>query len=140
MQVIGIDVDRSGRLWLSDGTTIYSKNPYYIYLSLKRYIENNNITHICIEDKDLWSFEFRQQQGKLIAILTMISQKKDILNCTVIKVDSRETSITCSKCGVSSRLSRKTKSLFECIMCGYRTNADRNAAVNILNKGLSIKC
>jgi putative transposase len=49
-------------------------------------------------------------------------------------VDPRHTSQTCSRCGFQSRSNRRSQSEFWCRACGYRTNADRNASVNIAAK------
>lgn len=55
----------------------------------------------------------------------------------VIKVDPRYTSQTCSDCGVVDSKSRKSQSRFICTSCGHADNADRNAAINILNRASS---
>lgn len=54
---------------------------------------------------------------------------------TLIKVDPRYTSQTCSSCGAVDSKSRKSQSRFECTSCGYQDNADHNAAINILHRG-----
>ncbi|KAF3885593.1 MULTISPECIES: RNA-guided endonuclease InsQ/TnpB family protein [Nostocales] len=59
------------------------------------------------------------------------------------KVDPKNTSRTCSKCGVIDALSRFGEK-FTCVACGYETHADKQAAVNIKNRtiqqnGLNIK-
>jgi putative transposase len=51
-------------------------------------------------------------------------------------VNPRYTSQTCSDCGAINKESRKSQSRFECIDCGFLANADKNAAKNILVKGL----
>lgn len=53
----------------------------------------------------------------------------------LIKVDPAYTSQTCSSCGVVDKQSRKNQASFVCVHCGHRENADRNAAINILNRG-----
>ena len=53
----------------------------------------------------------------------------------VIKVDPAYSSQTCSSCGAVDRRSRENQSRFVCTACGHRDNADRNAAVVILNRG-----
>jgi putative transposase len=53
---------------------------------------------------------------------------------TVVKVDPRHTSQTCSHCGHQHRSNRKSQSFFKCRFCGYSGNADHNAAHNIRNK------
>ena len=49
-------------------------------------------------------------------------------------VPAAYTSQTCSRCGTVDALSRKSQSEFSC-SCGFRCNADDNAAVNILRAG-----
>lgn len=56
---------------------------------------------------------------------------------TLIKVDPRFTSQTCSSCGTVDKESRKSQARFVCTSCGHRDNADRNAAVNILRRASS---
>ncbi|MHA2169855.1 MAG: RNA-guided endonuclease InsQ/TnpB family protein [Candidatus Kariarchaeaceae archaeon] len=46
------------------------------------------------------------------------------------EIDPRFTSQKCSHCGHISRSNRKS-SQFKCRRCGYRSDADRNAAINI---------
>src|SRR5215211_3996677 len=52
----------------------------------------------------------------------------------VVKSDPAFTSQTCSICGVVDTRSRKSQAIFECVRCGYRDNADRNAARNIVRR------
>ncbi|PEI71533.1 RNA-guided endonuclease TnpB family protein [Bacillus toyonensis] len=49
----------------------------------------------------------------------------------VIAVNPHCTSQTCSKCEHVSKENRKSQSEFECVSCGYKGNADVNAALNI---------
>ncbi|MBB2169944.1 transposase [Gluconacetobacter aggeris] len=53
----------------------------------------------------------------------------------VVKVDPRFTSQTCSCCGAVDSRSRKNQAAFVCSACGFRANADHNAAINILHRG-----
>lgn len=55
----------------------------------------------------------------------------------LVKVAPQNTSQTCSKCGHVSKQNRKTQAHFKCVQCGYETNADLNAAVNIQNRFLA---
>ncbi len=50
-------------------------------------------------------------------------------------VDPAYTSQTCNKCRHVDKKNRKTQSVFICTDCGYRDNADANAALNILASG-----
>lgn len=54
----------------------------------------------------------------------------------VRKVQPKFTSQMCSKCGYISAENRKTQSDFRCVACGYRKNADHNAAMNISKPGI----
>ena len=56
----------------------------------------------------------------------------------VVKVDPAHTSQTCAQCGHVSQENRKTQATFKCTACGHTANADRNAAVNILDRGLPL--
>ena len=48
------------------------------------------------------------------------------------------TSQKCSHCGEVDQASRKSQSEFECVSCGFKINADHNAAINILAAGLAV--
>jgi transposase len=52
----------------------------------------------------------------------------------VYLVDPRNTSRTCSRCGHCEQANRKSQESFLCQRCGFATNADYNAAINISRK------
>ena len=52
-------------------------------------------------------------------------------------VQSFYTSQTCPKCGCIDKENRKDQEHFECIECGYRSNADLNASINIRQRVVS---
>ncbi len=52
---------------------------------------------------------------------------------SLVKVNPRNTSSTCSCCGNVNKRNRKSQSDFECIECGHKDNADFNASKNIKN-------
>ena len=54
---------------------------------------------------------------------------------SVVLIDPRNTSRTCSACGYCAKHNRKSQSVFKCKNCGLEMNADRNAAVNISGHG-----
>jgi putative transposase len=47
------------------------------------------------------------------------------------KINPAYTSLTCSACGHCAPDNRKSQAVFRCTACGYRANADVNAARNI---------
>lgn len=57
----------------------------------------------------------------------------------VLFVDPKFTSQTCSDCGTVDKRSRESQSRYSCVHCGFTLNADRNAALNILARGLAIQ-
>jgi len=64
---------------------------------------------------------------------TMLEYKTD-----VITVDPKFTSQTCNDCGAKDAKSRISQSKFVCTSCGVESNADENAAKNILRKGIPL--
>lgn len=75
-----------------------------------------------------WSFfQFR----------TMLEYKAKMHGATVIAVDPRYTSQMCPKCGHTHKGNRdKKRHLFKCLTCGYTSNDDRIAAMNLHRKGI----
>jgi IS605 OrfB family transposase len=73
------------------------------------------------------SWSFAQLKG-------FIGYKAEERGCTVVAVDPRHTSQTCSCCGHCARTNRRSQSVFNCRQCGYHLNADLNAARNIATK------
>jgi putative transposase len=56
---------------------------------------------------------------------------------TVIAVDPRYTSQICNDCGAKDAKSRISQSSFVCTSCGSESNADLNASLNILSRGMA---
>lgn len=56
----------------------------------------------------------------------------------VVLVNPKYTSQRCSRCGEVDKNSRLSQSEFCCTSCGYISNADVNAAQNILSKGIAL--
>ncbi|HUS02952.1 MAG TPA: transposase [Chitinophagaceae bacterium] len=56
----------------------------------------------------------------------------------VVKINPAYTSQTCNECGTKDSKSRISQSEFCCTSCGYISNADVNAAKNILSKGIAL--
>lgn len=66
-------------------------------------------------------------------IETMLAYKTAVL----IKVNPAYSSQACASCGNVSSNSRKNQAVFVCTRCGHQDNADRNAAIIILNRGIT---
>ena len=54
----------------------------------------------------------------------------------LVAVDPRGTSQTCSRCGAQSAEHRDGK-VYNCLLCGMQLDADVNASINILRRGLA---
>ena len=55
----------------------------------------------------------------------------------LIEVNPAYTSQTCSECGHTDRENRKSQARFLCVNCGFASNADTNAAMNIRRLGMA---
>ncbi len=73
-------------------------------------------------------FEFRRQ----------LAYKLEWLGGKLIAIAPQYTSQKCNCCGFTSKENRKTQALFKCISCNFQSNADHNAALNILAAGHAV--
>lgn len=64
-----------------------------------------------------------------------VKYKAKLAGVSVVFVDPRNTSRTCSQCGYCDKGNRKSQSEFRCLHCNFSTNADYNAARNIARLG-----
>ena len=69
-------------------------------------------------------------------IKQQLTYKAEWASRRLVAVDPKHTSQTCSACGVMDRTARVGKR-YECAFCGLLMDADVNAAVNILHRGLA---
>jgi putative transposase len=68
---------------------------------------------------------------------TFLAYKASFKGVSVQFVDARYTSQGCSRCTYIDKRNRTSQSEFSCKKCGYRNNADENAAYNIRDKYLA---
>ena len=71
---------------------------------------------------NFWSFKF---------VLDWFLVKSVEYGIKVVFVDEAYTSVTCPKCGYSSRDNRRFRGLFKCVKCSFVGNADSVGAFNI---------
>ena len=78
----------------------------------------------------------KQKAGLNRAILAsgwgQLERKLEYKAGQVVYVDPAYTSQTCSQCGHTAQSNRPSQAVFRCGACGFRANADHNAAINIL--------
>jgi len=65
-----------------------------------------------------------------------IRYKAEAAGMSVISVDPKYTSQTCSMCGYLDRANRPSQARFKCQVCGFEAHADANAAVVIEARGV----
>jgi len=82
--------------------------------------------------------EFRSkfQRWTYTRIFDRISQHCEAKGVLFSQVDPAYTSQTCNKCGFVSTLNRNGE-MFNCRQCNYKSDADFNASLNILNLSLA---
>ncbi len=68
------------------------------------------------------------------AFATKLEYKLEERGGALVKVNPAYTSQTCSACGVIDSRSRESQASFACVECGFRANADHNAAIVILRR------
>jgi transposase len=109
-------------------------------------LKEQGITDIVLEELDTFNggkfrFEYLGQKFTLnrFTRLLRLTGLKNIFvqichnrGIRVHFVHSHYTSQQCSKCGHIDKQNRKSQSEFKCKRCGYTTNADYNAAKNIM--------
>jgi IS605 OrfB family transposase len=76
----------------------------------------------------------RMHSWPFASLKSKVEYKAEERGCTVVAVDPRHTSQTCSCCGHTARNNRRSQSAFLCRKCEYQLNADLNAARNIAAK------
>lgn len=92
-------------------------------------IQMEKLTNINRTSKFLMSWTYHDLQSK-------ISYKAKESGIEVILIDPKYTSQRCNTCGWIDKRNRQTQDAFDCINCGYKTNADVNAAKNISILGI----
>jgi len=63
-----------------------------------------------------------------------IKYKAILAGVLVLEVDPRNSSRECSRCGHTEKSNRPSQSKFRCQSCGFETNADFNAALNLRSR------
>ena len=70
-------------------------------------------------------------------LMTRLKDKMDANGGNLVIVPAAYTSQTCHQCGHVAKENRDSQAVFKCVECGYRANADVNAAMNILGRALA---
>jgi IS605 OrfB family transposase len=108
----------------------YSK--YVVEMAIKHNcgtIQMEDLKGISKENSFLKKWSYHDLQEK-------IEYKAKEHGIKVVKIDPKYTSQRCSECGCIEKDNRKDQKTFECLSCGWKTNADYNAARNIATKDI----
>ena len=68
----------------------------------------------------------------------MLDYKAKVAGIPLLRIDPRNTSRQCSKCGHTEKANRKSRDNFVCKSCGHTACADENGAASIRLKGLAL--
>ena len=70
-------------------------------------------------------------------ILAQLEYKAERAGTRFVRVPPQYTSRACPECGSIEAENRPSQAVFRCVDCGHGANADVNAAVNVLRRGLA---
>lgn len=124
------------------------KNEENLIAKICKQLKQENIHHVVLENIDggfRKSFARNEDNNnvkynriiRFLGIQSIKDKFKSIANkydIGVSLVHTYYTSRTCPKCGCIDKENRPTQEDFICIECGFKDNADHNAAVNIKNR------
>jgi putative transposase len=100
----------------------------------KRAIAVEDLTHIRTRVRARRSQRATLHAWSFAQLQAFIAYKAQLSGVPVHRVDPRNTSRTCPKCGCIARTNRKTQSSFVCTSCGFAGLADVIAAGNIASR------
>jgi putative transposase len=69
----------------------------------------------------------------------MLTYKCPLNGGMLVRVDPRNSSIECARCGHVAKENRVSQAAFRCMACGHGANADTNAAQVVLKRGLTAR-
>lgn len=131
-------IRRHERNWVTDTNHKISRDIVNRAVRQKRSIAVENLSGIRERIRAtkktrrmLHAWSFRQ-------LVSFIEYKARLAGVAVSAVDPRETSRTCPKCGHIARNNRVSQERFKCKSCGYESNADRVAAINIARRATGV--
>jgi IS605 OrfB family transposase len=110
----------------------------------KQLVSKAQRTKKAIVLEDLKNIRLRVRAGRKVRtelhswpfaqLRAFVEYKAKLAGVPVLIVDPRNSSRECSQCGHLSKSNRPTQSVFKCRSCGFRHNADMNAALVIRSR------
>ena len=128
--------------------TKMAKSEQYLIATMCKELQSQGYNHIVMENLDNGfgkCFVKDQTNGDInynrkVKFLGLSSLKQEVehiakkYDIAVSTVQARYTSKMCPICGCIDDENRPNQETFECVECGYKNNADFNAAINIRNR------
>jgi putative transposase len=128
--------------WLHKATTRLAKSHGVVVVEDLRI---RNLTRSARGTTELPGTNVRAKTGLNRSILSMawgkagqmLAYKCRMQGGVLVKVDARNSSVECARCGDSSPGNRLDQATFRCVACRHAANADTNAAQVLLGRGLT---
>ncbi|MFB6234982.1 MAG: RNA-guided endonuclease InsQ/TnpB family protein [Halopenitus sp.] len=96
------------------------------------FVENLNIQSMLQGDENTR----HKQDVAWRQFITLLEYKADLHGCHVVQVEARGTTKECASCGVETAKPIWVRE-HSCPACGFETDRDANAAMNVLQRGFS---
>lgn len=94
------------------------------------FVEDLNVQSMLQGDGDARN----KQDSAWRQFITLLEYKADLHGCHVVQVEARGTTKECASCGVETAKPIWIRE-HSCPSCGFETNRDANAAMNVLKRG-----
>ena len=140
VQRIHTDIANARKDFLHKTTTTVSKNHAVVCIED---LQVRNMSKSSKGTRDKYGKKVKQKSGLNRSILDQgwgefrrqLEYKLIWNGGVLLAVPPHNTSRTCPSCTHVSKDNRRTQSLFLCVACGYKNNADVVGAINILERG-----
>ncbi|MHA1917431.1 MAG: zinc ribbon domain-containing protein [Candidatus Ranarchaeia archaeon] len=109
---------------------------FLVFRRIINHCISNNIGMIVVGYNKGWKQKIDLGKRNNQNYVLQIEYKSLMVGIKVVRVSEEFTSQTCSPYGVVRKSNRKFRGLYMCKDCGSILNADVNASINILRKGV----
>jgi len=96
------------------------------------FVEDLNVKEML----EQWHNARNKQDAAWRQFITLLEYKADLYGCHVVQVEARGTTKECASCGVETAKAIWVRE-HSCPSCGFETDRDTNAAMNVLKRGFS---
>lgn len=118
-----------------DNLTNKAVNDFFKEHSDVKDIVCEKLKYVKYKSKFSKKFNNKLQRWSYTKTLNKLEQLSEVKGFNILYIDPAYTSQTCSYCGVVIKSNRKGE-IYHCSVCGVELDADINAAINILRRGI----